>query len=244
MSDSGYSQQDPEDSASDWAARQFQINQILARVRTMVLVKVTAIKGGAGAIASPGTVTVQPLVKLIDGQGNSSSHGPINNIPVFRVGGGTNAVICDPVVGDIGWMAVADRDSSSVKANKAEANPGSRRKFDMADGVYMGSLLSPVPTQYVVFTENGVKIISGTDGINLNGLIINQQGQVAGNLPITGNLELSGAIQALNGSEYGGDISTSGHFFGANFSIGSGGTLISLGGHQHAALNAPPVPGH
>src|SRR6266436_8921388 len=119
MSDSGsgYSQQDPEDSASDWAARQFQITRTLARVRTMVLVKVTAIHGGAGAIASPGTVTVQPLVKLIDGQGNSSSHGTINNIPVFRVGGGKNVVICDPLVGDIGWMAVADRDSSAVKAN-------------------------------------------------------------------------------------------------------------------------------
>lgn len=157
---SAYSQQDPDDSASDFMARQFQINQTLARVRTMVLVAVTGITGGAGAIAAPGTVSVQPLVKLIDGQGNTSSHGIINNIPVFRLGGGSNAVICDPVVGDIGWMAVADRDISAVKANQAESAPGSRRKFDLADGVYMGSLFSGVPVQYVTFTSSGISIVS------------------------------------------------------------------------------------
>lgn len=160
---SAYSQQDPEDSASDFAARQFQINQTLARTRTMVLVQVMSISGGGGAIASPGTVNVQPLVKMIDGQGNTSSHGLINNIPVFRLGGGSNAVIIDPVVGDIGWMAVADRDISAVKSNKAESAPGSRRKFDLADGVYMGSLLGNVPTQYITFTPSGISMSSPSE---------------------------------------------------------------------------------
>lgn len=213
--DGGYSQQDPEDSASDYAARQFQIDQTLARVRTMVLVKVAAATGGAGAIAAPGTVNVQPLVQMADGQGNVTDHGTIFNIPVFRLASKWGAVIMDPVVGDIGWMAVADRDISSVKNNKAIAPPASRRKFDMADGVYMGSLFGTTPTQYIVFTENGINIVSGADGISLNGLKINQSGQVNGAIHATGEVI-------------------------ANFGTGDS---VTLSQHEHSANNTPPTAG-
>lgn len=252
MAESGYSQQDPEDSASEFAARQFQINQTLARVRTMVLVQVMGTTGGAGAIAAPGTVNVKPLVKIVDGQGNVSSHGTIFNIPVYRFAGGDGAIICDPAEDDVGWMAVADRDSSVVKNTGAESPPGSRRKFDLADGVYMGKLLGDAPAQYLTFTSDGMQwhdrndnnIVSDSAGVSINGVVFNRSGQVAGNLLVTGALQLGGSIEAIAGGEYGGDISTSGHFFGTNFSIGSGGTLVSLLGHEHAALNAPPIPGH
>jgi hypothetical protein len=212
---SAFSQQDPDDSASEFAFLQFKINRTLARVRTMVIVRVMGITGGGGAIAKPGTVNVQPLVKIVDGNNNVSSHGTIMNIPVFRYGSGNGAVICDPVEGDKGWMAVADRDSSVVVSTGAEAQPGSRRKFDLADGVYMGSILSGVPTQYITFTENGIIMKSGSDGINLNGMVINPEGQV------TGNLQVDGTIQQ-----------------------GTGGTLVTLGEHIHSANNEPPTPGH
>jgi hypothetical protein len=56
-------------------------------------------------------------------------------------------------------MAVADRDISSVKATMGQANPGSARQYDFADGVYIGGLLgSTPPTQYVAFTETGIQI--------------------------------------------------------------------------------------
>lgn len=214
QSTSGYTQQDPEDSASDWAARQFQINQTLAHVRTMALVKVMGIAGGAGAIAAPGTVNVQPLVKIVDGDNNASSHGTIYNIPVYRFGGGDGAIICDPAEGDIGWMAVADRDSSVVVKTKTEAQPGSRRKFDLADGVYMGKLLGDVPVQYIVFSSDGMKwhdrnnnnIVSDSTGISINGILFNRNGQVQGNLPVTGNFELGGSFESLTGGLYAGNI--------------------------------------
>jgi len=38
-------------------------------------------------------------------RGNSSSHGTINNVPVFQIWSRDNlAVICDPIVGDIGLV--------------------------------------------------------------------------------------------------------------------------------------------
>lgn len=223
MTDSGYSQQDPTDSASDWSQRQFQINQTLSRVRTMVLVEVMAVTGGGGAIASPPTVNVKPLVKIVDGQGNVSSHGIIQNIPVFRLGGGNGAVILDPVKGDIGWMAVADRDISVVKSTKAESQPGSRRKFDMADGVYMGALLSAAPAQYVAFSSAGINIkdVSNNSiqtnnaGISINGVVFNRSSQVAGTLAVTGDVIAN-----------------------------PGASQVTLKGHQHSANNTPPTPGH
>src|SRR6185437_16016635 len=194
----GYSQQDPDDSASEYRAKQFQIERTLARVRTIIPVKVIAVNGGGGAVAAPPTVNVQPLVQVIDGQGNVTSHGTINNIPVWRLQSAWGSLIVDPVAGDVGAMGVCDRDISVVKNTAGkESQPGSRRKYDLADGIYFGGLFGSAPTQYVRFTENGVEVVSGADGIKLNGLVINQQGQVAGNLPVTGALELGGSIEAL-----------------------------------------------
>jgi hypothetical protein len=78
-------------------------------------------------------------------------------------------VIIDPKVGDIGLCIFADRDISSVKANvaalrggKGSVTPGSGRRFDMADGLYVGGLLNGVPTQYVQFSASGINIVSPT----------------------------------------------------------------------------------
>lgn len=155
----GYGVQQPDDTTSDYNTMIFIISQTLARIRTMTIVQVIAVQSN-GPISTPPTVTVQPLVNQLDGNGNATPHGNIFNIPVFRLQSGNNAVICDPQVGDIGWMAVADRDISSVKATMKQANPGSARQYDFADGVYMGGLLGSVPpTQIVAFTPTGIQIV-------------------------------------------------------------------------------------
>jgi hypothetical protein len=160
----GVGQQDASDSTTDFAKHSFLITQILARVRTMCLVEVMA-STNDGEVVPPGTVNVRPLVNLIDGEGNASSHGMIFNIPVFRLQGGGNAIILDPEIGDIGWMAVADRDISSVKVNRARSNPGTFRRFDLCDGVYMGALLGNAPNQYVAFTPTGITIADMNENV-------------------------------------------------------------------------------
>ena len=133
----------------------FIVRQAIAEIRTAVPVKVTAVHGGG--VGAPPTVDIRPLVKQMDGAGNTSSHGQIFGSNVARNQGGTSAIINDPVVGDIGLLIVPDRDISSVAANAGEANPGSFRRHDLADGIYHHAIINPTPpTQYTHYKGEGV----------------------------------------------------------------------------------------
>lgn len=166
MSEAAYfGQQTVSDSGSDLNFLRFLIRQELALVRTGVPVRVVAIHGG-GVGAAP-TVDVMPLVNQTDGQGNMTAHGTIFNVPTTRNQGGGNAVINDPKVGDVGHMVVADRDISALKANSgAQSNPGSSRRHDLADGVFIGAMLNPAnPDQAVQWTDTGFRIFDKNGNI-------------------------------------------------------------------------------
>jgi hypothetical protein len=139
----------------------FLIRQVLAGISTAKLVQVVAVSN-AGGVSPVGFVDVQPLVNQLDGNNNAVPHGIVHNLPYFRLQGGTDAVILDPKVGDIGAAIFSDRDISAVKSSKAQANPGSKRQFDMADGLYIGGYLNGVPQQYIAFSSAGIDIVSPT----------------------------------------------------------------------------------
>lgn len=204
MNDSayGYGQQQPSDSASDFSVTSFIVEQMLGRVRTVVVVRVVAVTGGAGALAEAGRVDVTPLVNQVDGSGNAVNHGTILNCPYIRLGGGNAAVIVDPAKDDIGLLLVADRDISAVKSAKKPANPGSFRRFDLADGVYIGGILNGVPQQYVQFTATGIKIA------DKNGNVLEMK---SGGSFVTGNLNVSGEVTAKAGTAGSVGLSTHRH---------------------------------
>lgn len=225
MVDQFFGQQSTYDDTSDHNAIAFLIRQTLGSVRTGIPVKVTAVHDG-GLGPAP-TVDVQPLVNQIDGIGNQTAHGKIFGIPVLRIQGGKNAIICDPAVDDIGWLSIADRDISAVKANKGkQSNPGSYRRHNLADGVYIGAILNPAdPTQYVQFTANGIKIA------DKNGNIVEMKsGEIditATKVTISGDLAVSGKITAA-----------------AEITAGFGGAdSVTLTQHKHPGNNLPPTPG-
>ncbi|QIA76189.1 Gp138 family membrane-puncturing spike protein [Rodentibacter caecimuris] len=137
---------------------QFIINNLIGRIQTVTLVQVKAVK--AAGVNPVGTVDVQPMVAQIDGQGNTYEHGIIYNIPYFRLQGGANAVIIDPKEGDIGMCGFCSRDISSVKNNKKPSNPQSLRRFDYSDGLFFGGFLNGVPSQYILFKDEGIDIVS------------------------------------------------------------------------------------
>lgn len=204
MSDNaaGYAGTDNAFSAgSDFTAQAFLVAQIVARIAGATLVQVKAVTN-AGTLAAVGFVDVQPMVNMIDGLGNATPHGTIFHLPYFRLQGGTDAIVIDPKVGDIGIAVFADRDISSVKATRQVANPGSRRQNDMADGLYIGGVLNGLPVQYILYSANGVAVVSPTavlvqaPAIGLdasNGLTITTPTlTVNGNIAATGTLTSNG----------------------------------------------------
>ncbi len=148
----------PADYSSEIGRLQFVINGALSGIRTAMPVKVVAVSNNGG-VSPIGTVDVQPLVSMLDGSGNAWEHGIIHNVPYMRIQGGGNAIIIDPVIGDIGIATVCDRDISTVQKTKKVAAPGSLRKNDMSDMVYLMTIISSVaPTQYIQFDSSGIHI--------------------------------------------------------------------------------------
>lgn len=146
---------------SEYGLIMFVVQQALAKLCTVTLVKVISCTNNGGASAV-GYVDVKPLVNQMTGADEPVEHGIIYNIPYFRLQGGINAIIMDPVAGDIGMCAFASRDISSVKATKKVANPGSKRCFDFSDGLYFGGMLNGVPTQYIRHSSTGIDVVSPT----------------------------------------------------------------------------------
>jgi hypothetical protein len=171
---------------------------------------------------------------MVDGRsGSSTPHGTVYKIPYFRYQSALGSVIADPVKGDIGEIVVHDRDTSVVRANADQANPGSRRRHDLADGVYHGQHLSTAtPAQGVAFTGTGLKIFdkNGNTITLANNLITIQVGNATYTLDQNGKFSASGEVEAYAGGTGAGSnvhLSTHGH---SSVQVGSG-------------QSGPPVPG-
>ena len=179
----------------------FIISSMINRIQTVTLVQIKGVK--ASGVNPVGTVDVQPLVAQLDGQGGIHQHGVIYNIPYFRLQGGSNAIIIDPKVGDIGMCGFCSRDISSVKSNKAASAPGSYRRFDYADGLYFGGFLNGTPSQYVFFKDSGIDIVS-TGEITMRGSKVTIDAPVETTATITASGDVSGGGVSLMNYTHGG----------------------------------------
>ena len=240
---SGYGFLDPTATNSEFNKIAFTIQQMIARLSITKLVQVKAVST-SGGLSPTGTVSVLPLVSQIDGQGNVFAHGTIFNVPYFRLQGGTNAVICDPAVGDVGFIVICDRDTSAAKNTQIKNSgtnpsstfsPGSFRQNDLADSIFIGGCLNATPKQYVQINGSGIVVadannntiaftpsgIKATDG---NGNTFNMEnGQIAVTctvLAVTGNITATGTIKAEAGASF-----------------------VGLSTHEHSGTNTPPTPG-
>lgn len=157
----GYGYLYPDGQSSPPGSQDFFVRMILNRISTATEVKIVSCTN-AGGLSPVGFVDVQPLVNQVDGNNQAVPHGVVHTLLYFRLQGGKNAIIIDPEPGDIGLAVFCDHDISSVKASKSQANPGSSRRFDMADGVYVGGNLNGTPSQYVQFSGAGITITSPT----------------------------------------------------------------------------------
>lgn len=183
-------------------ANQEFIYRILRNVSTARLVEVLAVHPYADG--SGGTVDVQPLALNIDTNGQPLTEAPIYGMPWIRIQGGNSAFIVDPVVNDMGLAVFADRDSSGVVAQKAQAVVASARSHSEMDGLYIGGVLNKAPTQWVKLSGAGIDIKS-LSALTMEATTVNAQ--ATGNITIAaaGTLTLTGQGQSLVISSTGGN---------------------------------------
>lgn len=157
-----YGQQGISTTNDDYNTLSFVFWMLMQKVQTATMVKVVSCTNDGG-LSPVGRVTVQPLVNQMTGNRQAVPHGQLFNCLYSRMTGGDNAVIMDPEPEDIGLMVFCSRDISGVVANEGQANPGSFRMFDWADGIYTAPVpLGKTPTQFVRFSSGGIEIVSPT----------------------------------------------------------------------------------
>lgn len=205
-------QQDLSSGNTEFNQLAFVIQQTLGRLNVATLVKVVAVHT-TGRTAAVGTVDVLPLVNQVDGSGAAMPHATIHGMPFLRLQGGANAFICDPKPGDLGFCVFADRDISSAQASGAPANPGSARRFDMADGLYFGGWnMATAPARYIVVDDSGISIEAGPAAdLTAGTFTINGDVVVNGTLTATG--EVTGNGTSLHTHKHSG-VSTGGGITG------------------------------
>lgn len=171
---------------SEYNQLDFIVRQIVSPLATATLAQIVAVYPARQA------VDIHPMVAQIDGRGQPTPHGVVHNVPYLTLQGGGNAVLIEPAVGDIGIAVFASRDISSVKATRKSSNPGTRRRFDMADALYIGGVLNAAPTQYVKLAADGITLHSAT-AVKLDAPSVTI---IAPTVSITGALVVSGTVTA------------------------------------------------
>jgi hypothetical protein len=220
----GASQQTPNDAANLPNEIAFAVERMLARLDIAKPVKVVAVNSGAGSPPGPCTVDVQPLVSQVDGNGNAVEQGTVYGIPVARLQGGPWTIVCDPVVGQFGFVVCADRDISKVVASPGVAPPNSSRRSSISDGVFVGSILNDIGEQYLWLRADGTFKLAAAGGFVL-------ESDASGNATMTtgsGGLTVNGPINST------GQITANSN---------NPATKVTLTNHRHSANNQPPTPG-
>ena len=204
----GFGYMVPPDNGSEFNRVIFQTKMMTARMRTMVPVRVIKVYkqdgktvASRGEVAGAGYIDAQPVVSQVDGKNQKKDHVTVYHIPYTRNYGGDAAIIMDPVKGDIGYIKIADRDISAFKDQIRQGStenvlPGSRRRHDMSDSLYVGGVLNNTPKQYITFTDNGITIVDK----NNNKIVLDSSGVTItpanSTVKINGSLKATGAVIA------------------------------------------------
>ena len=174
------------------------------------------------------TLTVKPLLSALTMDDEAMERGVIYDVPYLQLRRGGSAVIMDPVVGDLGLIAVCDKDITNIKRTKTESVPDNFRAHSCSDAVYLTGIasLNSDPTQYIHFHDGGIDIFSPFD-VNVNGKVVtvNAREKISLNCP---QIELNGNLVQGEGEFGGSALFANGAITPEDFKAGD----ISLKNHR------------
>ena len=163
--------------SSDLNRMEFLIKVLQRDMSTAIPVIITAVQ--AGDTNAAGYVDARPLVAQIDAWGNSLPMAAIHHLPYFRLQSGRAAVVLDPAVGDIGLAVFAQSDCSNVKQGANQTvQPGSWRKFDQADGFYIGGFLNKSVDTFVRLAQDGSITIKAPGNVTIDAPTVTYTGDI------------------------------------------------------------------
>ena len=196
-----------------------QFNSLITNVNTAIPCKVVAIeKQEQRGVNIVGFVDIQLMIEQTNGQKKGNETAIICNVPYIRIQGGTNAVIIDPEINDLGVAIFASRDITNFKEARRQTPPATWRKFSISDAIYIGVIRNQKPVQYIHFRNDGIEIYSpkrvhittptvliDSDNTTINtsakttinangGCEINAETTNNGNVQINGNTKISGNL--------------------------------------------------
>lgn len=138
-----------------------QFNSLITNVNTAMPCKVVAIeKQEQRGVNIVGFVDIQLMIEQTNGQKKGNETAIICNVPYVRIQGGTNAVIIDPEINDLGVAIFASRDITNFKEARRQTPPATWRKFSISDAIYIGGIRNQKPVQYIHFRNDGIEIYS------------------------------------------------------------------------------------
>ena len=152
---------DPSSLIDNYNSLIYIINSVVKKVNTVELVKVQTVD------TSTNTLTVIPIVKDADAEGNGIDENPVFGVRYFEWQYGSNGIKATPAVGDIGLIVVCKKDRSAAETGIVPTF----RQYSLSDGVYIGGIkgLNQAPTQYIEFTDSGINVTTTKDmAINCN----------------------------------------------------------------------------
>ncbi|CAH7183120.1 hypothetical protein VCHA50P417_20497 [Vibrio chagasii] len=217
------------------------------------------------------TVTVKPLISMVDENNNILERGDIEGLRVFKYGAGGFFLSFDVRENDLGWIDACDRDVSLFLQSYRESPPNTLRKHSFSDAQFIPDIM----TNFVIDDEDAgclviqnrdstVKISMGSERINIKapelnltadsiGLIANELTIAAELIDVAGDeISIDGQVSISGGScEVSSDsfvvsspsASINGIAFTPNGDVVSD-SGISLIDHYHSQDPSLPADGH
>lgn len=107
------------------------------------------------------TVQLQPLIMMIDTEGNQIVRAQIYDIPILQLGGGDFMISFPTKVGDLGFIKANDRDISNFLQTFGQSLPATYRIKNFSNGIFIPAVL----TNYSIAEEDlDNLVIQSTDG--------------------------------------------------------------------------------
>lgn len=182
--------------------------------------------------------TVQPLIQMIDTEGNFHSRATNSNVPVLLLGAGNFFISFHIPTGSLGWIKASDRDLSLFRSTFTERPPNTLRMHTFEDSLFIPDVM----TGHNIEEEDAqAMVISNTDGsvrISFNDQRIKLTAPL---VDINGNANVSGTTTFLGDVSFEGDAG-----FDGAVNVDASGVTVNLANHIHVTPAGPsdgPIPG-